>query len=99
MVCGRPSTYPVSQITSGSDTASQMSVVKVVGCDHAETERPRARVTGPTALVGEAEPGGEDVSALFALLGLRSGGGNCLGWLRVETMMFISSRQFIKLIG
>jgi hypothetical protein len=62
-------------------------------------ERPRARVTGPTDLVGDAEPGGEDVSALPALLGLRSGGGNCLGWLRVETMVFIGLRQYIKWIG
>jgi hypothetical protein len=73
---------------------SQMIVVKEAVCDHAEMERARARECGATALVGEAvsEGDGEDLDVLLTtLVGLRSGGGNCLGWLRVETMVVAAS--------
>jgi hypothetical protein len=69
----------VSQMTSGSDIASQTSVAACVVCDHAEMERPRAR--GATALVGEVSGDGEGLLSFAddAFDGLMSGGGNCLG--------------------
>jgi hypothetical protein len=68
-------------------------------CDQAETERARARARGtvsvldsssepePAAAVvrdGRFEGDAEDVD----LVGERSGGGNCTGWERVDTIVF-----------
>jgi hypothetical protein len=67
--------------------ASHAIVTRWVVCDQAEIERPRGRVE--TAFVGEAV--GDSLSLLervvMGLLGERSGGGNCFGWLRVDTMV------------
>jgi hypothetical protein len=80
-------------MTSGREMNSHTSVKKEGVCDHAEVERARGRVTamddeGVDSL--EARFEGEDLGEEE-----KSGGSNCDGWERVETIFIAISVRFL----
>jgi hypothetical protein len=92
MECGRSSTYPVSQITKGRDTRSHTRVSVDGVCDQADIDLARGRKLIAVEDVGVlgVESFEERVERLLGeevFVGVMSGGGNCPGWERVETIV------------